>query len=63
MTCTAISSRFDLIERYPVTLALGILARFCLNAQIASVIAAPLTGIAVFAWMLLQYPIILGDID
>jgi hypothetical protein len=63
MRCTAISTRFDLIGRYPVTPALGILARFCLKAQIAPVIAAPLAEVAVFAWVLLQAPIILRDID
>jgi hypothetical protein len=40
-----------------------IFARFCLKAQVASVIAAPLAEVAVFAWVLLQSPIILRDID
>jgi hypothetical protein len=40
-----------------------IFARFCLKAQVAPVIAAPLAEIAVFAWVLFQAPIILWDID
>jgi hypothetical protein len=40
-----------------------IFARFCLKTQIAPVIAAPLAEVAVFAWVLLQAPIILRDID
>jgi hypothetical protein len=41
----------------------GIFARFCLKAQVAPVIAAPLAEVAVFAWVLLQAPILLRDID
>jgi hypothetical protein len=40
-----------------------IFTRFCLQAQIASVIAAPLAEVAVLAWVLFQAPIILRDID
>jgi hypothetical protein len=40
-----------------------IFTRFRLKTQIAPVIAAPLTEVAVFAWVLLQAPIILRDID
>jgi hypothetical protein len=60
---TALSTRFDLIWRYHGILALGILARFCLKTQVTPVVAAPLAAVAVFAWMLLQSPIILRDID
>jgi hypothetical protein len=40
-----------------------IFAGFCLKAQVAPVIAAPLAEVAVLAWVLLQAPIILRDID
>jgi hypothetical protein len=59
----ALSTRFDLTGRYPCIPALGILARFCLKTQATPVITAPLAAVAVFAWMLLQAPIILRDID
>jgi hypothetical protein len=63
MRYTALSTRLDLIWRYPGIPALGILARFCLKTQVTPVVAAPLAAVAVFAWMLFQSSVILGDID
>jgi hypothetical protein len=59
----AFSTRFDGIKGDDVNLPDGIFARFCLKTQIASVIAAPLAGVAVLAWVLFQAAIVLWDID
>ena len=49
---SAISTVFYGIKSYDINLSGCIVTRFCLEAQVAPVIAAPLAGVAVFAWVL-----------
>jgi hypothetical protein len=56
------SMMFYGIKGDDITPGHGIFARFCPKAQVASVIAAPLAGVAVYAWVFFQDTIILRDI-
>jgi hypothetical protein len=56
------STTFDPIKAGDVHLGWGFGAGFCIEAQIAPDIAAPLAVVAVLARVLLQSPVILRDI-